>query len=401
MTTSTLAHVRSPNRSDLSASTLSELWQQLGSSSAGLTAEEVQRLGILAKMVTGDQVAIGKEIAKQVGLGPNILDAALFGETKHHEGGQLADTIEKADGFAQVYPEHKYHIVEVLQSRGHVVGMTGDGVNDAPALKKADAGIAVSGATDAARAAADIVLLSPGLKLSVAGHMTIFVTRTRGPFWSIRPAAILFWAVVGTQIMATLIAVYGLFMAPLGWYWASLVWVYAFAWFFVNDCVKLAASPRPLRRRQRRASTFRAGMVLRSSDTLLGTGSLERAPTRRWTECRVSRICSPIGCAGWRNGWDAAVGQRRARTRWTRVVDVEFHRLADRIKHGETTLLDSYGAFSRAEFFAVATECFFTQPRQLQERHRELYAILRAFYRQDPAMWPRSEGDSLVIQQNS
>ena len=79
------------------------------------------------------------------------------------------------------------------------------------------------------------------LKLSVAGHLTIFVTRTRGPFWSIRPAAILFWAVLGTQVIATLIAVYGLFMAPLGWYWASLVWVYALAWFLVNDRVKLAA----------------------------------------------------------------------------------------------------------------------------------------------------------------
>ncbi len=79
------------------------------------------------------------------------------------------------------------------------------------------------------------------LKLSVAGHLTIFVTRTRGPFWSIRPAAILFWAVVGTQVIATLIAVYGLFMAPLGWYWAVLVWVYALAWFLVNDCVKLVA----------------------------------------------------------------------------------------------------------------------------------------------------------------
>ncbi len=329
------------------------------------TLDTAKQMGVRVKMVTGDQVAIAKETAKQVGLGLNILDAALFEETKHHEGGQLADAIETADGFAQVYPEHKYHIVEVLQNRGHVVGMTGDGVNDAPALKKADAGIAVSGATDAARSAADMVLLSPGLsviihaiqesrkifqrmqsyaiyriaetirvllfmtlsilvfnfypvtavmivllallndgailsiaydrvryssqpevwnmrivlaiasilgvagvfasfglfylgervfhlnpeviqslmylKLSVAGHLTIFVTRTRGPFWSIRPAAILFWAVVGTQILATLIAVYGLFMAPLGWRWAAFVWAYALAWFLVNDNVKLAA----------------------------------------------------------------------------------------------------------------------------------------------------------------
>ena len=126
------------------------------------TIDTAKQMGVRVKMVTGDQVAIGKEIAKQVGLGPNILDASLFDGTNTIEGGQLDEAIEKADGFAQVYPEHKYHIVEVLQNRGHVVGMTGDGVNDAPALKKADAGIAVSGATDAARSAADIVLLSPG-----------------------------------------------------------------------------------------------------------------------------------------------------------------------------------------------------------------------------------------------
>lgn len=79
------------------------------------------------------------------------------------------------------------------------------------------------------------------LKLSVAGHLTIFVTRTRGPFWSIRPARILLGAVLGTQIVATLIAVYGLFMTPLGWGWALFVWAYALAWFLVNDRVKLAA----------------------------------------------------------------------------------------------------------------------------------------------------------------
>jgi H+-transporting ATPase len=79
------------------------------------------------------------------------------------------------------------------------------------------------------------------LKLSVAGHLTIFITRTRGPFWSFRPARILVGAVLGTQALATLIAVYGLFMAPIGWGWALLVWAYALAWFLINDRVKLVA----------------------------------------------------------------------------------------------------------------------------------------------------------------
>ena len=322
-------------------------------------------MGVKVKMVTGDALAIAKETAKKLDMGTNILDAGGLGDTKHHETAQSAEAIEKADGFAQVFPEHKFHIVDVLQQRGHIVGMTGDGVNDAPALKKADCGIAVSDATDAARAAAAIVLLTPGLsviidaikesrkifqrmnsyaiyriaetlrvlffmtlailifnfypltavmivmlallndgailsiaydnvrykdqpetwnmhmvlgvatvlgligvvsafllfylgervfgldrahiqtlmylKLSVAGHLTIFLTRTRGPFWSIRPARILWVAVVGTQIVATLIAVYGLFMTPLGWGWALFVWGYALAWFLVNDRVKLLA----------------------------------------------------------------------------------------------------------------------------------------------------------------
>lgn len=131
------------------------------------TIHSAREMGLDVKMVTGDQVAIAKEIGRQLDLGTNIMDANIFGEVKHHEGAQLASTIEKTDGFAQVFPEHKYHIVDVLQQRGHIVGMTGDGVNDAPALKKADAGIAVASATDAARSAADIVLLIPGLSVIV------------------------------------------------------------------------------------------------------------------------------------------------------------------------------------------------------------------------------------------
>jgi H+-transporting ATPase len=327
------------------------------------TIETAEKMGLNIKMVTGDQVAIAREIGRQLNLGKDIIDASLFDETKPHQAGQLADAIERADGFAQVFPEHKFHIVDVLQQRGHIVGMTGDGVNDAPALKKADAGIAVSGATDAARAAADIVLLLPGLsviidaikearkifqrmtnyaiyrvaetirvllfltlailvfnfypvtaimivllailndgailtiaydnvhyserpeawnmrsvlgiatilgvygvissfglfylgktvlhlnndiiqtlmylKFSVAGHLTVFVARTRDPFWSVKPARILVLAVIGTQIVATLIAVYGLFMTPLGWTYAGLVWGYALVMFIIQDRVKL------------------------------------------------------------------------------------------------------------------------------------------------------------------
>ena len=114
-----------------------------------------------------DQVAIARETARTLGMGTGILDAAGLGDTKREESTAAAEATENADGFAQVFPEHKYHIVDVLQKRGHIVGMTGDGVNDAPALKKADCGIAVAGATDAARAAASIVLMKPGLSVII------------------------------------------------------------------------------------------------------------------------------------------------------------------------------------------------------------------------------------------
>ena len=100
-------------------------------------------------------------------MGTNILDASSLQDKKQQDNAQSSEAIEKADGYAQVFPEDKFHIIEVLQKRGHFVGMTGDGVNDAPALKQADCGIAVSGATDAARAAASIVLLAPGLSVII------------------------------------------------------------------------------------------------------------------------------------------------------------------------------------------------------------------------------------------
>jgi H+-transporting ATPase len=323
-------------------------------------------MGVKIKMVTGDALAIARETARALGMGTDILDGASLGDAKAVETPAELKSVETADGFAQVFPEHKFHIVDILQKHGHIVGMTGDGVNDAPALKKADCGFAVSGATDAARAAASIVLVTPGLSviidaiqesrrifqrmnsyaiyriaetlrvllfmtfailifkfypltaimivmlallndgailsiaydnvqyrnapeawnmrvvlgvatvlglvgpvaafglfylgdrvfdlgrpqlqtmmyllLSVAGHLTIFQTRTRGPWWSTRPAWILLGAVCGTQAVATLVAVYGVgLVAPLGWGYAGIVWGYAFAWFLATDPLKLLA----------------------------------------------------------------------------------------------------------------------------------------------------------------
>jgi len=132
-----------------------------------ITIQNAKRLGVPLKMITGDQVAIAKETCHQLGLGQNVLNAEIFRQTPATQLTQLGQQIEVADGFAQVFPEDKFHIVETLQKRGYIVAMTGDGVNDAPALKQASAGIAVSGATDAARAAADIVLLTPGLSVII------------------------------------------------------------------------------------------------------------------------------------------------------------------------------------------------------------------------------------------
>ena len=132
------------------------------------TIANAKEHGIQVKMVTGDNTAIAAEISGQLGLGTHIQPAdQLFadGTDPEHLGPQVASQIERAEGFAQVFPEHKYGIVKALQGRGHLVAMTGDGVNDAPALKQADVGIAVSGATDAARAAADLILTAPGLSV--------------------------------------------------------------------------------------------------------------------------------------------------------------------------------------------------------------------------------------------
>ncbi len=133
------------------------------------TIERAKTHGLKVKMVTGDDIAIAEETSKKLGLGSHIQAATdLFGDqSPDHLSARTAECIEKADGFGRVFPEHKYGIVKALQSRNHIVAMTGDGVNDAPALKQADAGIAVSGATDAARAAAALILTAPGLSVII------------------------------------------------------------------------------------------------------------------------------------------------------------------------------------------------------------------------------------------
>ena len=345
-------------------------WQYVGllaiydppRSDSAETIKNAKKLGLNVKMVTGDHVAIAKEIAREVNLGTNILTASSFADKPDS---QTRGLIENADGFAQVFPEHKYHIVQSLQEKGHIVGMTGDGVNDAPALKKADAGIAVAGATDAAKSAADLVLTKPGLsviidslkesrkifqrmqnysiyriaettrvlvfltlailvfnfypitavmivilallndlpimtiaydnvrvqekpvrwdmrdvlivasllgvtgvitsfimffigleilqlnpatlqtlmflKLTVSGHMTVYLARTGvHHFWQKPlPSKILFGITESTQIVGTLIAIFGVFMAPLGVWLALFVWGYSLLGFVIIDLFKI------------------------------------------------------------------------------------------------------------------------------------------------------------------
>lgn len=132
------------------------------------TIDMVNAKGVRVMMATGDDIAIARETARQLGMGTNLIAAAdEFPKDMdpNNVPPAIADAIEKAAGFARVFPEHKYAIVKSLQARGHLVAMTGDGVNDAPALKQADCGTAVSGATDAARGAAALILTAPGLSV--------------------------------------------------------------------------------------------------------------------------------------------------------------------------------------------------------------------------------------------
>lgn len=128
------------------------------------TIRTTQSMGLKVKMITGDHEAIALETAKEVGLGTQIESES---EIEAASGSKSAAMIERADGFSEVFPEHKYNIVKTLEKDGHIVGMTGDGVNDVPALQKADVGVAVAGATDAAKSAADIVLTDPGISVII------------------------------------------------------------------------------------------------------------------------------------------------------------------------------------------------------------------------------------------
>ncbi|MGE4174202.1 MAG: plasma-membrane proton-efflux P-type ATPase, partial [Methylocystis sp.] len=364
------------------------------------TIAETRAMGVDIKMITGDHEAIAREIAGKLHLGQNIVVAdKLF---RDRTSDVKLSAILDADGFARVFPEHKFAIVEVLQKGGHIVGMTGDGVNDSPALKQADVGIAVSGATDAARAAADLVLTAPGLsvivtaiaearrifermtsyaiyriaetirvllfmaasilafnfypvtavmivllallndipimmiaydnapvaerpvrwdmtrvltiasvlgvygvlesfglfwivrdylqlplstvqpliflKLLVSGHMTIYLTRNRGPIWE-RPWPS--WKLVvpceTTQLIGTLAVVYGLFMEPTGWRLALLVWAYSLMTFLGASAVKLIAYrlmenrlPEQARHLERVERSFAGWPAKASVPTMLG-----------------------------------------------------------------------------------------------------------------------------------
>ncbi|KAL5774852.1 hypothetical protein ACOSP7_012409 [Xanthoceras sorbifolium] len=172
------------------------------------SAETIRRaldLGVNVKMITGDQLAIGKETGRRLGMGTNMYpSSSLLGQYKDEAIANMPveELIEKADGFAGVFPEHKYEIVKKLQERKHICGMTGDGVNDAPALKKADIGIAVADATDAARSASDIVLTEPGLSVIVSAVLTSRAIFQRMKNYTIYAVSITIRIVVGFLLVA-------------------------------------------------------------------------------------------------------------------------------------------------------------------------------------------------------
>ncbi|KAH9463002.1 hypothetical protein MJO28_008869 [Puccinia striiformis f. sp. tritici] len=168
------------------------------------TIDDAVSLGLKVKMVTGDQLAIAKETGRRLGLGDNMFSSKVLkdGPPAGSKFSSVDNMILDADGFAGVYPEHKYDIVKKLQSLGHMVAMTGDGANDAPALARANVGIAVEGATDAARGAADIVLTEPGLSTIVHAIRQSRIVFQRMRNYSIYACAVTIRIVVGFAIMA-------------------------------------------------------------------------------------------------------------------------------------------------------------------------------------------------------
>ncbi|XP_075523449.1 ATPase 9, plasma membrane-type-like [Primulina tabacum] len=172
------------------------------------SAETIKRalnLGVNVKMITGDQLAIAKETGRRLGMGTNMYpSSSLLGQHKDESIAHLPveELIEKADGFAGVFPEHKYEIVKKLQERNHICGMTGDGVNDAPALKRADIGIAVADATDAAQSASDIVLTEPGLSVIVSAVLTSRAIFQRMKNYTIYAVSITIRIVLGFMLIA-------------------------------------------------------------------------------------------------------------------------------------------------------------------------------------------------------
>ncbi|KAL6541182.1 ATPase 8, plasma membrane-type [Orobanche minor] len=174
------------------------------------SAETIRKaldLGVNVKMITGDQLAIGKETGRRLGMGTNMYpSSSLLGQCKDESIASIPvdELIEKADGFAGVFPEHKYEIVKKLQEKKHICGMTGDGVNDAPALKKADIGIAVADATDAARSASDIVLTEPGLSVIVSAVLTSRAIFQRMKNYTIYAVSITIRIVMGFMLIALL-----------------------------------------------------------------------------------------------------------------------------------------------------------------------------------------------------
>uniref|UniRef100_A0A0E0EJJ5 Plasma membrane ATPase n=1 Tax=Oryza meridionalis TaxID=40149 RepID=A0A0E0EJJ5_9ORYZ len=172
------------------------------------SAETIRRalhLGVNVKMITGDQLAIAKETGRRLGMGVNMYpSSALLGQSKDESIASVPvdELIEKADGFAGVFPEHKYEIVKKLQEMKHICGMTGDGVNDAPALKRADIGIAVADATDAARSASDIVLTQPGLSVIISAVLTSRAIFQRMKNYTIYAVSITIRIVLGFMLIA-------------------------------------------------------------------------------------------------------------------------------------------------------------------------------------------------------